>query len=585
MFLPLKDINPTAHVPVATLSLIALNVLVFIYELAMGPELSRFVAAFGVTPYELTHGVDLVGSYADLPISHAQGPPLLPLTVFSSMFMHGSFLHIFGNMLYLWIFGNNIEDILGPVKFILFYLACGVAATFVHVLSQPSSIVPTIGASGAVAGVLGAYLLMYPRAYVLTLVFVFVFIRFVALPASFVLVLWFVVQAFSGFTSLGDGVASGGVAWFAHIGGFLAGMLLIKVLASRTMLRQVVMEPLVERLFIDSDSQSSRMAAAVIARYPEAAVVQCGEDGAQFDARSAGPVPERSLFIARNRGRFIRPFPLHPWHRRDGTGGCDYNLLLGFNCSAACSYCFTQAYFEHRCPTLFSNTDDMRDDLRSFLDRRPDARVSTGEFMDSLCLDEVTGTTERILELVRSFPLCALELRTKSCAVDHMPPAGHPNAIAAWSINPSRTILDTEERTAGFRERLEAAGKLRAKGYRIALRIDPIIMNETYLDAYAALADAIEEELPWRHVSEVFLGSVRFDKRMLGLLAAAGGRSALLNTQLILCPDGKYRPHKFARVAMYRRLVAAIARHAPGIPIRLSMEPSYVHDAVFAEHK
>jgi membrane associated rhomboid family serine protease len=237
VILPLKDLTPTTHVPVATISLIIANILVFLYELTLGPHLSHFIAAYGVTPYELTHGVDLVGHYAGLPYNHAKGPPVLSLTVFTSMFMHGSFLHIFGNMLYLWIFGNNIEDILGPVKFVLFYLGCGVIAAVAQILSQPSSIVPTIGASGAIAGVLGAFLVMYPRAHVLTLVFIFVFIRLIALPASFVLLFWFVIQAFSGFTAIVSGVSGGGVAWFAHIGGFLAGIVLIKVLTSRALRR------------------------------------------------------------------------------------------------------------------------------------------------------------------------------------------------------------------------------------------------------------------------------------------------------------------------------------------------------------
>ena len=232
MFFPLKDLNPTRHFPFATVGLIAINVIVFVYELALGRNLNAFIAAYGMTPYEITRVTDLTGDAVGPPLVHAPGPPLVHLTVFTSMFIHGGFLHILGNMLYLWIFGNNIEDLLGPVRFVVFYLACGVAAALTHVLMNPGSVVPTVGASGAVAGVLGAYLIVHPRARVLTLVFLGIFIRVMLVPAGLLLVFWFVLQVFSGFGSLGAGVRGGGVAWFAHIGGFLAGIVLLKVMAS-----------------------------------------------------------------------------------------------------------------------------------------------------------------------------------------------------------------------------------------------------------------------------------------------------------------------------------------------------------------
>jgi membrane associated rhomboid family serine protease len=216
-----------------TISLIVANVIVFIYELMLGPHLNQFIAAYGAIPYELSHDIDLVGRYSGVPILHYQGPPFIYLTVFSSMFMHGSVLHIFGNMLYLWIFGNNIEDILGPWRFLFFYLACGVLAAAFHTLIQPNSAIPTIGASGAIAGVLGAYAIAFPRARVLTLVFLFIFIRLMLLPAYFLLVFWFVIQAFSGFTAITSRASQGGVAWFAHVGGFLAGIMLIKLMAGQ----------------------------------------------------------------------------------------------------------------------------------------------------------------------------------------------------------------------------------------------------------------------------------------------------------------------------------------------------------------
>jgi membrane associated rhomboid family serine protease len=229
---PLKDHNPTRRTPVVTIVLIAINVLVFLYELLLGDSLGRFIAAYGAVPYEITHATDLVGT-AYGPFEHAPGPPFVQLTLITSMFMHGSVMHIFGNMLYLWIFGNNVEDLLGRVRFLFFYLAAGVVAGLTNILVDPNATIPTVGASGAVAGVLGAYMVAYPRARVLTAVFLLVFIRLVELPASVLLVFWFVMQSFQGFLSLGAREMSGGVAWFAHIGGFIFGAAGIRLLAGR----------------------------------------------------------------------------------------------------------------------------------------------------------------------------------------------------------------------------------------------------------------------------------------------------------------------------------------------------------------
>jgi membrane associated rhomboid family serine protease len=233
---PLKDHNPTRRAPIVTIALIVANLVVFLYEMMLGDSLSGFVTAYGVIPYEIVHSTDLVGTH-DGPLEHTAGPPFLPLTLVTSMFMHGSVMHIFGNMLYLWIFGNNVEDLLGRGKFIVFYLACGVAAGLAHVYTNPGSTIPTVGASGAVAGVLGAYLVTYPRARVLTAVLLPFFIRLLEVPASVLLVLWFVMQSFQGFLSLGAPELSGGVAWFAHVGGFVAGMLGAIVLAGREIRR------------------------------------------------------------------------------------------------------------------------------------------------------------------------------------------------------------------------------------------------------------------------------------------------------------------------------------------------------------
>ncbi len=227
---PLKDHNPTRTRPYVTLLLVAINVVVFLYELTLGDHLEAFVAGWGAIPYEITRFRDLVGP-VDGGFDHTPGPAFIPATLLSSMFMHGSVMHIGGNMLYLWIFGNNVEDLLGHVKYLVFYIVCGVLAGLAHVAFNPDSTIPTVGASGAVAGVLGAYMVTYPRARVLTLVFLGIFIRMMEVPAAVLLILWFVMQSLQGFLSLGVREMSGGVAWFAHIGGFVAGAVLAYAMA------------------------------------------------------------------------------------------------------------------------------------------------------------------------------------------------------------------------------------------------------------------------------------------------------------------------------------------------------------------
>jgi membrane associated rhomboid family serine protease len=236
MFIPLKDINPTSRTPVVTIALIAINVLVFLYELSLGPRLGSFIAGYGAVPYEISHVTDLVGQYRNSPVIQSPGPPVIWLTLLTSMFMHGGFMHIAGNMLYLWIFGNNIEDLLGPVKFLLFYIGGGLVAAIAHVISAPNSPVPTVGASGAISAVLGAYLVAYPRARVVCLLFLIVFVQLITVPAMVVLLFWFVIQALEGLSSLGIEHTSG-VAWFAHIGGFAAGYVGIRVLARKELAR------------------------------------------------------------------------------------------------------------------------------------------------------------------------------------------------------------------------------------------------------------------------------------------------------------------------------------------------------------
>ena len=195
---PLKDDIPSTRVPVVNFLFIGANVLVFLFELSLGPRLQSFIMVYGLVPAHF--------AFANL---------------FTSMFLHGGWAHLFGNMLYLWIFGDNVEDRLGHVGYFFFYLICGVAAGYAHVLANAGSAVPTVGASGAIAGVLGAYLVLYPQARVLTVLPIFP-ITTTYIPASFFLGIWFVLQLFSG--ALQFGIAqTGGVAFLAHVGGFIAG--------------------------------------------------------------------------------------------------------------------------------------------------------------------------------------------------------------------------------------------------------------------------------------------------------------------------------------------------------------------------
>jgi len=212
------DQVPGGPPPLVNYALIALNVLAFFLELSR-PQgaLESFVTAWGVVPREYSAGRDLA--------------PTIPLpfwtTLFTSMFLHGGWAHLGGNMLYLWIFGDNLEKILGGVRYLIFYLVCGVAAAFAHILSAPNSAVPTVGASGAISGVLGGYLLLFPRNRVR------VFTRggIMAVPAFVMLGLWILIQFVSGVGSIAQTEQTSGVAYMAHIGGFVAGMILIKIMA------------------------------------------------------------------------------------------------------------------------------------------------------------------------------------------------------------------------------------------------------------------------------------------------------------------------------------------------------------------
>ncbi len=239
--IPLKDDIPTRRTPVLTLVIIAICVAVyFLFERGLwdlGTTGNERVLEFGAIPYEITNpGKECGEVEGQLACEREAGalPDQAPwyLTLFTSMFMHGSLLHLAGNMLFLWVFGNNVEDSMSRWRFAIFYLLGGLAALGLQVVTDPDSAMPTVGASGAIAAVLGAYALLYPRARVVTLIFIVIIFTIIQLPALLVLGLWFLLQLLPAFSDpVGGG--EGGIAYFAHIGGFVFGLLLIKLFADR----------------------------------------------------------------------------------------------------------------------------------------------------------------------------------------------------------------------------------------------------------------------------------------------------------------------------------------------------------------
>jgi membrane associated rhomboid family serine protease len=213
--IPLRSTERIYSTAVVTMSLIALNVLIFLYQATLSPsDLNTFVTQFGIVPDQM-RGLGL-------------------LSLFTSMFLHGGWMHLIGNMLFLWVFGRNVEDLIGGPKFLAFYILCGIGAGVVHVIVNAYSRVPTIGASGAIAGVMGAYLIKFPRSRIIVLFPIIIFFTTAEIPAAFVLLYWFAIQFFSGVGSLASqDYSGGGVAYFAHIGGFLLGMLFIRMFPAR----------------------------------------------------------------------------------------------------------------------------------------------------------------------------------------------------------------------------------------------------------------------------------------------------------------------------------------------------------------
>ncbi|MGD0282660.1 MAG: rhomboid family intramembrane serine protease [Dissulfurispiraceae bacterium] len=221
--IPFKDDNPTYTFPFVTIGLIVANIIIFIWEFASPAGGEQIAFLYGAMPNNL--------------ITFERTQPVSPIeSIFTSMFLHGGFLHVGGNMLYLWIFGDNIEDVLGHTRFLLFYLFSGVVAAYGYALTDPQSMVPMIGASGAISGVLGAYILLFPRTRVSTLLFFGFFWQVVRIPAVIIIGLWIVLQIISGILNSGS-LQHGGVAWFAHVGGFLAGLLTIKLWLPKKRLR------------------------------------------------------------------------------------------------------------------------------------------------------------------------------------------------------------------------------------------------------------------------------------------------------------------------------------------------------------
>ena len=203
--IPLRDVIPSRTTPVVTISLVVLNALIFLYELSLGEQVNEFMFSFGLVPAYFSW-----------------------LNVVTSMFLHGGFLHAAGNMLYLWIFGDNVEDRMGHGRFLAFYLLCGIAAALAQTITVPNSMIPMVGASGAIAGVMGAYFVLYPHSRIVTLVTLLFFWQIMEVPAVLFLGIWFLMQFLSGVGSIASATAgepAGGIAFWAHVAGFAAGVL------------------------------------------------------------------------------------------------------------------------------------------------------------------------------------------------------------------------------------------------------------------------------------------------------------------------------------------------------------------------
>ncbi len=220
--IPLKDENPKKNLPFINTIFILVNIVVFYYQPSVNEQATEFFKLYGVVPVNLTEILPRILS----------GDYMVFLSLFSNLFVHADFMHLAGNMLFLWVFGDNIEYATGHVKYIIFYLLCGFAATLTHVFIDPSSTIPVIGASGAISGILGAYIIKFPKNKVTTLFIIFIFIKVVKIRAIYLLGFWFLYQMLQGYLSIGS-QSLGGVAWFAHIGGFISGIILVNIFKKR----------------------------------------------------------------------------------------------------------------------------------------------------------------------------------------------------------------------------------------------------------------------------------------------------------------------------------------------------------------
>ena len=333
----------------------------------------------------------------------------------------------------------------------------------------------------------------------------------------------------------------------------------------------------VEYLFVEHAARDSAIAARVIERFPGAHIEYCDPMRRASIGRTFARAPRKALYLRHHKGSFIKPFPRHPWY--DGGGGVYYNLILGYNCFGGCHYCFIQSIFDDAIPTMYANRDDLANELTAFLRSEPRAWMSTGEYIDSLQLDEVTGYTEFVMDVMRRFPNATLELRTKSGRVDHLP-ADPPVAVTvAYSISPPDVAGKVEPGTAPLERRLVKARVLHDKGYRIAVRIDPIIATPKFADGYSLLPNIIDTHLGWRRVGEVFLGALRFDDALLKRMSRSTAARRLLDAEFVACPDGRYRPLKATRSRIYRDIVERIRRYQRDMPVTIMMEPEYIRRA------
>ena len=227
--IPFRDNQASRRLTLINVMLIAANVAIFVYEASLGRGIESFISQYAMVPAHLTAALEGGRELTRLPYDSG-APPALE-TIVTSMFLHGGILHLVGNMLYLFIFGAAVEEAMGHFRFLLFYLICGIASALAMAAFTPHSTVPVIGASGAIAGVLGAYFVLYPRAKISTILPIFVLMYFVEIPAIVYLLIWFVAQLYAGLSQNPE--VAGGVAWWAHVGGFMVGMLLGPMLATR----------------------------------------------------------------------------------------------------------------------------------------------------------------------------------------------------------------------------------------------------------------------------------------------------------------------------------------------------------------